>query len=158
LKEKLKGFVDSQIAHFQVDWKVVEREKEFSAEIGGLRFKGRIDRIDQNDTDTLVIDYKSGSIAEANKSKNLENLSDFQMSIYYHMLSSKYQNINLAFMKILEKGELEEITAMEEKNELLAQHLIDLKQTKSFVAVKTDDLKKCKWCEFALMCERGTYI
>jgi len=157
-KEKLKGFVDSQIAHFQTEWKVVEREKEFSAEIGGLRFKGRIDRIDQNDTDTLVIDYKSGSISEANKSKNLENLSDFQMSIYYHMLSSKYQNISLAFMKILEKGEIEEITVLEEKNELLAQHLIDLKQTKSFVAVKTDDLKKCKWCEFALMCERGAYI
>ena len=157
-KEKLKGFVDSQIEHFKADWKVVEREEEFSTEIGGLRFKGRIDRIDQNDTDTLVIDYKSGSIVEANKTKNLENLSDFQMSIYYHMLSSKYQNINLAFMKILEKGEIEEITALEEKNELLAEHLIDLKQTKSFVAVKTDDLKKCKWCEFALMCERGEYM
>lgn len=157
-KEKLKGFVDAQIEHFKADWKVVEREKEFSAEIGGLRFKGRIDRIDQNDTDTLVIDYKSGSIAEANKTKNLENLSDFQMSIYYHMLKSKYKNISLAFMKILEKGEIEEITALEEKNELLAEHIIDLKQTKSFEAKKTDDLKKCKWCEFTLVCGRGEYM
>jgi inactivated superfamily I helicase/RecB family exonuclease len=157
-KEKLKGFVDSQIEHFKADWKVVEREKEFSAEIGGLRFKGRIDRIDQNDTDTLVIDYKSGSIAEANRTKNLENLSDFQMSIYYHMLKPKYKNISLAFMKILEKGAIEEITVLEEKNELLAQHIIDLKQTKSFEAKKTDDLKKCKWCEFTLICERGEYI
>jgi len=157
-KEKLKGFIDSQIEHFNAAWKVVEREKEFSSEIGGLRFKGRIDRIDQNDTDTLVIDYKSGSITEANRTKNLENLSDFQMSIYYHMLNPKYKNISLAFMKILEKGEIEEITALEEKNELLAQHIIDLKQTKSFEAKKTDDLKKCKWCEFALMCERGAYI
>ena len=157
-KEKLKGFIDSQIEHFKADWKVVEREKEFNSEIGGLRFKGRIDRIDQNDTDTLVIDYKSGSIAEANRRKNLENLSDFQMSIYYYMLSPKYKNISLAFMKILEKGEIEEITVLEEKNELLAQHIIDLKQTKSFVAKKTDDLQKCKWCEFALMCGRGEYL
>jgi RecB family exonuclease len=157
-REKLKDFVDVQIAHFQAGWKVVEREKEFSGEIGGLRFKGRIDRIDQNDTDTLVIDYKSGSISDANKTKNLEKLSDFQMSIYYQILKPKYQNINLVFMKILEKGEIEEITVLEEKNEFLAQHIIDLKQTKSFVAEKTDDLQKCKWCEFALMCERGVYV
>ena len=61
-------------------------------------------------------------------------------------------------MKILEKGEIEEITVLEEKNELLAEHIIDLKQTKSFEAKKTDDLKKCKWCEFTLLCERGVYL
>jgi len=157
-KEKLKGFVAEELIHFRNGWKVVEREKEFKGEIGGLRFKGRIDRIDQNDTQTLVIDYKSGSIAEANKTKNLESLSDYQMSIYHAMLSPKYQNLSLAFMKILEKGEVEEITALEEKNELLDTHIITLKQTKSFIAQKCEDLKKCKYCEFALMCERGEYL
>ena len=157
-KEKLKGFVAQELEHFSHGWKVTEREKEFKGEIGGLRFKGRIDRIDQNDTQTLVIDYKSGSIAEANKTKNLESLSDLQMSIYHAMLSPKYQNLSLAFMKILEKGEKEEITALEEKNTLLGEHIITLKQTKSFVAQKCEDLKKCKYCEFALMCERGEYL
>ena len=94
-KEKLKGFVRQEVVHFSRGWKVTEREKEFKGEIGGLRFKGRIDRIDQNDTQTLVIDYKSGSIADANKTKNLENLSDFQMSIYHAMLTPKYQNTSL---------------------------------------------------------------
>ena len=157
-KEKLKGFIDAQIAHFNAEWKVVEREKEFTGEIGGLRFKGRIDRIDQNNTDTLVIDYKTGSISEANKTKNLENLVDFQMSIYHHLLSGKYQNITLAFMKIFEKGELEEITVLEEKNALLSEHIINLKQTKRFMAEKCENLQKCKYCEFALMCERGEYL
>lgn len=157
-KEKLKGFVERQIEHFKADWKVVEREKEFQGDIGGLRFKGRIDRIDQNATHTLVLDYKSGSTKEANKSKNLEKLTDFQMSIYHHMLSSKYQNITLAFIKILENGEMEEITSLEEKNALLAEHIIELKQTKSFVAEKCEDLQKCKYCEFTLMCGRGTYL
>jgi RecB family exonuclease len=157
-KEKLKGFIDAQIAHFYAEWKVVEREKEFKGEIGGLRFKGRIDRIDQNNTDTLVIDYKTGSISEANKTKNLDNLADFQMSIYHHLLSGTYQNITLAFMKIFEKGELEEITVLEEKNALLAEHIINLKQTKSFMAEKCENLQKCKYCEFALMCERGEYL
>jgi inactivated superfamily I helicase/RecB family exonuclease len=157
-KEKLKGFIERQIEHFKADWKVVEREKEFQGDIGGLRFKGRIDRIDQNATHTLVLDYKSGSTKEANKSKNLEKLTDFQMSIYHHMLSSKYQNITLAFIKILENGEMEEITSLEEKNALLAEHIIELKQTKSFVAEKCEDLQKCKYCEFTLMCGRGTYL
>ena len=157
-KEKLKGFVSSQIEHFKADWKVVEREVEVTGEIGGLRFKGRIDRIDQNSTDTLVLDYKSGQTKEANKTKNLEKLTDFQMSIYQQMLQTKYQNINLAFLKIFENGEIEEITALEEKNELLFEHIVALKQTNRFVASKCEDLQKCKYCEFTLMCERGEYL
>ncbi len=100
-KEKLRGFVASQIEHFKADWKVVEREVEVQGDIGGLRFKGRIDRIDQNATHTLVLDYKSGSIMEANKIKNLEKLTDLQMSIYHQIIISKYQNVTLAFVKIL---------------------------------------------------------
>ncbi len=157
-KEKLKGFVSSQIEHFKGDWKVIERELEVQGEIGGLRFKGRIDRIDQDATHTLVLDYKSGQIKEANKTKNLEKLTDFQMSIYHQILQTKYQNSNLAFLKIFENGEIEEITVLEEKNELLFEHIIELKQTKGFVASKCEDLQKCKYCEFTLMCERGTYL
>ncbi len=157
-KEKLKGFVETQIEHFDAGWKVVERETEVQGEIGGLRFKGRIDRIDQATAHTLVLDYKSGQTKEANKTKNLEKLTDFQMSIYQQILQTKYQNIKLAFIKIFEKGEIEEITALEEKNELLFEHIISLKQTKSFVAEKCEDLQKCKYCEFTLMCERGEYL
>ena len=53
---------------------------------------------------------------------------------------------------------MEEITVLEEKNELLAEHIINLKQTKSFLASKTDNLQRCKFCEFTLMCERGEYL
>ncbi len=157
-KSKLKGFVESQIAHFKAQWKVVEREKEFQGNIGGLKFKGRIDRIDQNATHTLVLDYKSGSTKEAQKTRNLESLNDLQMSIYHQMLKEKYQNINLAFVKLFENGDIEEITALDEKNERLAEIIVALKQTKSFVAEKTEDLQKCKYCEFTLMCGRGEYL
>ena len=157
-EEKLKGFIESQIEHFKAEWKVVEREKEFQGDIGGLRFKGRIDRIDQNATHTLILDYKSGSTKEAQKTRNLETLNDLQMSIYHQMLSSKYQNMNLAFVKLFENGEIEEITALEEKNIRLAEVIVELKQTKSFIAEKTEDLQKCKYCEFALMCGRGEYL
>jgi RecB family exonuclease len=157
-KEKLRGFARSQIEHFGNNWRVVEREKEFSSLIGGLSFKGRIDRIDQNETHTLVLDYKSGSTKEAQKTKNIESLNELQMSIYHQMLSDRYQNINLAFVKIFENGEIEEITALEEKNERLFEVIIELKQTKSFTASKCEELQKCKFCEYQLMCERGEYL
>jgi len=157
-KEKLQGFIEREVAHFKSDWRVVEREKEFYATIGGLKFKGRIDRIDQNATHTLVLDYKSGSTKEAQKTKNIETLNDLQMSIYDQMLQGKYQNINLAFVKLFEKGEIEEITALDEKNKRLFNVIIELKQTRSFIAKKTEDLQKCKFCEFTLMCERGEYL
>jgi len=157
-KEKLKGFIASQIYHFKAGWRVVEREYEVLGEIGGLRFKGRIDRIDQDNTHTLVLDYKSGSTKEAQKRKNLESLTDFQMSIYHQLLAPRYSNLNLAFVKIFEDGKIEEITELEEKNKLLTQHIIELKQSKSFVAKRCEDLQKCTYCEFTLMCERGEYL
>ena len=157
-REKLKGYIDTQIDHFAQGYKVVEREIEFQGEIGGLKFKGRIDRIDQTHTETLIIDYKTGSTAEANKSKNIETITDLQMSIYYQILKDRYSNIDLAFLKIFEKGKLEEIKELEEKNNLLAQKIVELKQTKSFVAKKCEELLKCKYCEFTLMCGRGVYL
>ena len=157
-KEKLKGYIERQTAHFNSEWKVIHREKEFTTQIGGLNFKGRIDRIDQNATDTLVLDYKSGNVDKEPKKLNPDKLTDFQMSIYLKLLTSKYQNISLAFLKILDGGEMQGVTLLEERNALLEEHIITLKQTKSFVAEKCEDLQKCKWCEFTLMCGRGEYL
>ena len=157
-KEKLKGYIERQIAHFDSEWRVVEREKEFSTQIGGLNFKGRIDRIDQNATDTLVLDYKSGNVDKEPKKLNPEKLTDFQMSIYLQLLAGKYQNISLAFLKILDGGEMQHVTLLEERNALLEEHITTLKQTKHFFFFICEDLQKCKWCEFTLMCGRGEYL
>jgi ATP-dependent exoDNAse (exonuclease V) beta subunit len=157
-KEKLKGYIDQQVNHFAQEWKVTALETEFQNEIGGLRFKGRIDRIDQTATHTLVLDYKSGKTTQAQKTKNLETLTDLQMSIYHQILKDKYPNITLAFVKILDGGEVEEITALEAKNEILFEKIIELKQSTGFIAKKSEDLAKCKYCEFVLMCERGEYV
>ena len=157
-REKLGGYMKKEIDHFAKGWRVVAREYDVAGEIGGLKFRGRVDRIDQDNTNTLVIDYKSGSIAEANRVKNLENLTDFQMSIYSHILSQTYHNITLSFMKILDGGKLEDITMLDEKNSLLAEHIIELKESKNFTASRCEELQKCKYCEFVLLCERGDYL
>jgi len=157
-REKLKGFAAKEIDHFNADWRVVEREVEVTGEIGGLKFKGRIDRIDQNATDTLILDYKSGKVEKEPRQLTPEKISDFQMSIYHQLLQERYQNISLAFVKILEQGEKQQVTLLEERNALLAEHIVALKQARHFVAEKCEDLQKCTYCEFALMCGRGEYL
>ncbi len=156
-REKLKGFVSSQIDHFAAGWRVVEREREWHAEIGGLHFKGRIDRIDQHTTDTLVLDYKSGSVEKEPQKLNPDKITDFQMPIYHQLLQKSYRDIRLAYLKIFEKEPMQEVTLLEERTELLFEKIAELKQTQSFVAEKCEELQRCKWCEYALMCERGEY-
>ena len=157
-KEKLKGFVAQEIAHFRSDWRVIAKEMEVSGEIGGLKFKGRIDRIDQNNTHTLVLDYKSGYVPKEPRELKPETLTDFQMNIYHTLLKERFQNIDMAYVKILEKGEKQFVTRMEERNAILAEHIVTLKQTKAFTAQRCESLQPCRYCEFALMCGRGEYL
>ena len=156
-KERLKEFIEAQIDHFKAGWRVVEREKHIIGSIGGINFKGVVDRIDQDVTGTFVLDYKSGSIAEANRTKNLEKLTDFQMSIYSELLKDKFKDLKLAFVEIF-NGKITEITALEEKRELLYEIIDELKATKEVVAYRCEDVSKCQYCDYTLLCGRGVYL
>ncbi|HHD75218.1 MAG TPA: PD-(D/E)XK nuclease family protein, partial [Campylobacterales bacterium] len=85
-KKRLEKFVETQIHHFRAGWRVAAKEEQIVGSIGGINFKGVVDRIDQDSTGTLVLDYKSGSLKEANKKGDLEKLTDFQMTIYSELL------------------------------------------------------------------------
>ena len=156
-KEKLEKFIETQLYHFRAGWRVVEREKHIVGSIGGINFKGVVDRIDQDVTGTFVLDYKSGSISEANRTKNLEKLTDFQMSIYSELLKEKFKDLRLAFVEIF-NGKTTEITALEEKSELLHEIIGDLKATKEVVAERCDDVSRCQYCDYTLLCGRGVYL
>ncbi len=160
-QKELKSFIKNQIAYFGNEWRVIEREMEINGEINGLNFIGKIDRIDQNVTQTMVLDYKSGTIN--NKDKNIENEVDFQMSVYYYLLKAKYQNLSFGFLPFfdfegIKGGVIEEVKLLEEKNENLIAHIERLKATKDFEAIKCEDMKTCKYCEYVLICGRGEYL
>ncbi len=158
-KKRLEGFFYKQIEHFKSGWSVKESEYKITGTIEGLRFIGKIDRLDQNNTNTLVIDYKTGSTAGVNRVKNLEKLSDFQMSIYHELLQQKeYKSIELGFIKLFDNGEYEPITLLEEKTQILKEHINSLRQTHSFVAKKCENLQQCLFCDYKLNCERGEYL
>lgn len=156
--QMLIDFIQKQILHFKAGWRVVEVEKTIKGTISGLKFQGRCDRVDQDNTGTFVIDYKTGKSNKENKSKNLQTQKDFQMNIYKEILSKQYKNLNLAFVKVFDGGVFEEVKSFEEKDQLFFEAMEELKKTKTFINSKCEDLKTCEYCEFALMCQRGEYI
>ena len=157
-KEKLLKFIDQQIEHFKAGWRVVEREKQIIGTIAGVNFKGVVDRIDQDVAgSTYVLDYKSGSITDANRTKNLEKLTDFQMSIYSELLKDRYKGLNLGFVEIF-IGKITDITVLEEKTELLYETIGELKSMKKVVAERCEEVSRCTFCDYTLLCERGVYL
>ncbi|MCK4440434.1 MAG: PD-(D/E)XK nuclease family protein, partial [Sulfurovaceae bacterium] len=156
-KAKLTKLIEQQILHFKAGWRVIELEKQIVGEIDGVNFKGVVDRIDQYTTHTLILDYKSGSIIEANRSKNLENLTDFQMSIYSELLKNSYRNIELAFIEIF-NGKITPITKLEVKTDILRENIAKLKQINNLVCQKCEDIRKCQHCDYTLLCQRGNYL
>jgi len=156
-KTKLQKFIKQQIKHFKIGWRVVEREKHITGDINGIKFQGVIDRIDQDTTHTLILDYKSGSISQANRTKNLEKLTDFQMSIYNELLKNQYQNIELAFIELF-KGDITPITELEEKTKLLYEHIDYLKSLNRVICEKCENVTLCQYCDYTLLCERGEYL
>jgi CRISPR/Cas system-associated exonuclease Cas4 (RecB family) len=156
-KKRLEKFVEAQIYHFRAGWKVAEKEKHIVGSIGGVNFKGVVDRIDQDSVGTLVLDYKSGSITDVNRTSNLEKLTDFQMRNYTEHLKEKFQNMELAFVEIFE-GKTTSITQLEEKTELLYEIIGELKSTDKVVAEKCEEISKCQYCDYTLLCGRGVYL
>ncbi len=156
-RKKLDRFIERQIDHFIEGWRVEEVEKSIDGTINGIKFKGVIDRIDRNQNLWLIIDYKSGSISEPNRVTNLEKLTDFQMSIYSEILKDRYSNIKLAFIELF-NGKIEPITELERKTKILYKIIDELKDTREIVASKCEDLSRCKYCDYKLLCQRGDYL
>ena len=157
-KEMLREFSEKEVEHFRQGWRIEARELRVEGEIRGLRFAGRIDRLDRRGGEYLAVDYKSGSIRSANRKSSLDRLSDFQMSIYRILLRPHYPQISTAFVPILEGGGYVELSASEEKEALLLEHLEALRKTDTFVAECTSDLSLCRYCPYQLLCGRGEYL
>lgn len=153
--DMLDGFINNQIKHFNDGWIVKRCEFSISGNINGLKFIGRIDRLDIKDDIHLIIDYKSGSIAKANI-KDSEKLEDFQMSIYSKLLDKP--KMDFKFIELLKDGKESYLTNAQEKEDKLVEHINYIKSLKSFKTEQTQDLQKCRFCPYQLLCHRGEYL
>ncbi len=153
-RKLLEGFIEWQTEQFKSGWEITACEKHVEGEIGGLKFRGRIDRIDRREERYLIIDYKSGK-NESYNIKDADKTHDFQMPIYAKLLDlPKY---DVLYYKILE-GKAMGLESQEEKEEKLLEHIDYIKNLKSIKTERTQNLQECRFCPYQLLCHRGDYL
>ncbi len=166
--KKIQAFYIKEIERFNAKIKILALEKGFETTIQGVKFGGRIDRIDKTaDNEIILLDYKFKSDVKLDNMskeqrgdlspKEIAQIStDYQMAIYAFALKSLgYKEPIKAFFYDLRKGELleEEEPDLQAKMEHLESSLIpELKQEIDFE--KTPEIKDCEYCSFKDMCNR----
>jgi RecB family exonuclease len=153
----LDNFFEQEIIRQNQGWQIVSCEEYVSGEIAGLKFGGRIDRIDKKDNLLLVIDYKSGSTKALNSQK-AENVVDFQMNIYNLLLQKPASTVDFAYIEILGNGKLDYLKAHSEKEKRLLEHIEYIKTQDKLEATRCENLQLCRNCAYRLLCHRGEYL
>ncbi|MUU52348.1 exonuclease [Helicobacter pylori] len=166
--KKIQAFYLKEKERFNAKIKILDLEKSFETIIQGVVFKGRIDRIDKDANNEIVLldykfksDLKLDNMSEKQK-KSLSPIeiaqisTDYQMATYAHALKNLgYKEPIKAFFYDLRKGELleEDELILQAKMDHLEFSLIPkLKQEIDFE--KTLEVKDCEYCSFKDMCNR----
>ncbi|MGL2583458.1 PD-(D/E)XK nuclease family protein [Helicobacter pylori] len=166
--KKIQAFYLKEKERFNAKIKILDLEKSFETIIQGVVFKGRIDRIDKDANNEIVLlDYKfKNDLKLDNMSKTQRGglspieiaqiSTDYQMAIYAFALKNLgYKEPIKAFFYDLRKGELleEDELILQAKMDHLEFSLIPkLKQEIDFE--KTLEVKDCEYCSFKDMCNR----
>ncbi len=129
-------------------------EYPLSAEIDGVCFDARVDRIDEKDGELYVIDYKTGQKEiKPDSDKKAENSSKYQLALYTAMLFRSGKPAKSAFYYDVLRGRLVEETTMHAKLEHLPFHIARFLSKPNFEVAK--DKASCRFCEYALICGVG---
>jgi ATP-dependent helicase/nuclease subunit B len=149
--KKLERFIDMEITHFSEGYEVLLCEERFSVAFEGANLTGVIDRIDKKANEVIVLDYKSGKFPEFSE-KNIEKTDDFQL-LFYALAATGFGNVEGAYYYDLKSGALVQNHFLQEQKVLLKQHLLVMQQSvQSFDLC--EDLKHCRYCDYAVLCER----
>ncbi len=177
-KEYLIRFLKFDIGELKKETrKIVALEKKFehTLNVNGneIKLKGYFDRIDTNNNDIRIIDYKTGGVSPQElKIKNIELLTDekksekaFQVLMYAWLFNKNssgnnhlrtgiisLRNISNGYMEISikDKNTNESINDFEK---VLIQTIEDIFNN-NFNFTQTTDINNCKYCEFKNVCNR----
>ena len=146
-KEILKVFLQEQA---KIGREIVEIEKEFAVKVGDFQVRGRIDRIDKDGEDFVVIDYKTSK--EMLSEKKLRE--DMQLIMYTLVVENLFgrrpKSVGWWFLRANKKVMIE---VREEDIEKIKQQMMNV----------VDNIKKgdfhptpgwvCQNCDFASICD-----
>ena len=150
IKEKITPFLlDQKMKIENENRKILELEEEFDFKYQGYRFRGKIDRIDRVGDGIEIIDYKL--------IKNMKpKVEDYlQLLIYKKALENRYfESKRALYYDVYNNKEYEMTKEIEEECEEILDLALDELKNDEINFEMTEDLKKCKYCNFKYLCNR----
>ncbi|MDD5583763.1 MAG: PD-(D/E)XK nuclease family protein [Candidatus Omnitrophica bacterium] len=178
MRDRLKKFLEAESARKVEKLICVEEDREDTLVLCGnpVPFRYTIDRIDElRDGSIVIIDYKSGSIADAapgrvNALSSMEQtraaikktLKSFQLPIYYYFIAKEFPGKNV-------NAELYSLRTVERKSFITQSELAQREQIMDICLqslecifaeiidpdipfVPDKEVRKCEYCEFGALC------
>jgi DNA helicase-2/ATP-dependent DNA helicase PcrA len=134
----------------------IEVEFSFHFMVNGVKISGRLDRIDEEEGDIIITDYKTGEKKEDSAKYDLRKST--QLPIYAWGYSERYHK----FPQKIVLHYLESNFSVEVEGEKLKERVEEVKEK---VATVIQGLREgnfnpipgyeCRWCDFRGICEEG---
>lgn len=150
--EKLTPFYENEIVRFKEGIRVAYHEKTGERVVEGIPLGGRIDRIDFTPDGLEVLDYKTGTLSDTEHAPK-ESDVDYQLAIYA-LLSEEFGKVSRCGYYDLKAGKVVYEQFLESKIDYLKTILRELSSQKEWVWEMCDELKSCRLCSYAVLCDR----
>jgi len=143
-KELLKDYYEKH----KDDKKPLGLEKSFNIRIDGIKFYGRIDRIDSLDDGVEIIDYKTG------KTKTQKEVDKDDQVAYYALGVKEALKMNPKKLSyyFVESGEKISTTRAQEQLDEKKKEVHEVVENMKSGNFKADPGMQCRWCDYSEIC------
>ncbi len=137
-------------------WRYAEAESGFELELDGVRLRGRIDRLDVNEQEKRVLDYKAQSDQQL-RDKLREPGEDVQLACYAYA----YKASAAAFVSI-ESGKVKAVEPKHDVAQLAQLNVARLQQVMERIrggaGLPANGIEHaCRYCEMRGVCRKGEW-
>ena len=150
----MDSFFENEEGRIRDGYSVYAVEKGVSADIGGVLFSAKIDRIDKKNGEFVLLDYKiTANELKADSKKTAEHSHKYQLALYREILvKNKIPPKESLYYDVL-RGKTVAEEALEEKIGYLSGHISRFLAKPSFE--ETKEKKNCRFCDYAIICGFG---
>ncbi len=129
----------------------VRLEEWCPVDFGGFSLSAKIDRVDLGESIVRLIDYKTTRSID----KTLKDENDYQLLFYRLWAETLWPDRRIVTLYWDIYGQKELAVETDEARERLAETLETLKAEPETAYEMTDDTKACKYCDYAVVCQRS---
>jgi ATP-dependent helicase/nuclease subunit B len=154
--KSLPAYLDWQMENEAQGWRYAGAEIDFEKELEGVRMRGRIDRLDMNERDKLVLDYKTQR-DQFLRDKLKDAGEDVQLACYAFA-----QEANEAAFVSIESGKVKTVAPKDDVFQLAQLnsdrlvHVMARIRTGAGLPANGID-KACGYCEMRGVCRKGEW-